>query len=53
MSQLCILCTRNHKGAWVFPLSAAISVNALIPAPSSCVVAAVVISGYGQEEVCS
>ena len=52
MSQLCVRCTRNHDGAWVFPLSAVIFVKVLIPAPSGCVVAAVVISGHGQDEVC-
>lgn len=52
MSRLCTGCTRDHNGAWVFPLSAVILVNALILAPGSYVVAAVVVSGHGWGEVC-
>lgn len=44
--------TRNQHGAWVFSLSAVIFVISLTLAPNSCVVAAMVMSGHSQNEVC-
>lgn len=37
----------------VFSVSAVALVNALIPAPSSCVVAAMVVLGHGQDGLCT
>jgi len=52
VSQLFVICTKNHNGVWVLPLLAVRFVNALIRASGGCVAAAVVISGHEQDGIC-